>query len=56
MPWFSKNDTAVTKVTALTEPYAAAMAPAFGTPIFFFKAKNVYTGTMLESITAKIME
>jgi len=40
----SKNVIAVTKVTALTEPYDADIAPALSTPIFFLVIKNTYIG------------
>lgn len=43
----SKKETVVTKVTALTEPYAAAMAPALGIPNFFFRIKKVMMGTTI---------
>jgi hypothetical protein len=41
MASISKKEMAVTNVTALTDPYAAAMAPAFDTLNLLFKIKNV---------------
>jgi hypothetical protein len=37
----SKKATAVTKVTALIDPYDAAIAPAFSVESFLFKIKKV---------------
>lgn len=44
----SKNETAVTKVTALTDPYAAAIAPESKMFNFLFKIKKVYNGIVTE--------
>ena len=46
--WVSRKDTAVTNVTALTEPYAAAIAPASNTFSFLLKIKKVYNGIISE--------
>ena len=41
-PVIRDGETAVTKVTALTDPYAAAMAPASQVLSFRFSIKKVY--------------
>lgn len=46
----SKKLTAVINVTALTEPYAAAIAPEFSTENFL-RNKKKYTMELIEPIT-----